>query len=185
MTRGLLVAFGHRAQVGKDTAARGLGDGWVLMSFADRVRWVLEKIDPLIHYGPFGATRLSQLLVGRSWETVKQENHEVRRLLQELAMGARTYIDHSVWRDAVMFKALEQVRAGFNVAITDLRFPNEAEAIRGNGGRLIRIDRPEAPRLDHLSESALDDWAHWDAVITNDGTPEDLVESVRAFLDGS
>ncbi len=182
---GRLVGFGHRAQVGKDTAARGLGGDWILMSFADRVRWILERIDPVIHYGPLGATRLTQLLAGRSWETVKQENHEVRRLLQELGMGARTYLRDSVWRDAVMAKALEQVRSGYDVAITDVRFMNEVEAIRGNGGLLIRIDRADVPRLDHLSESALDNFAGWDAVITNDGTPDDLVDAVRVVVDGS
>ncbi len=46
-----------------------------------------------------------------------------------------------------------------NWVITDVRFPNEAQAIKEKGGYVIRIDRPGVkPINDHPSETSLDTW---------------------------
>ncbi len=179
---GRLIAFGHRSRVGKDTAARALGPQWERMAFADRIRRVLEDLDPVIHYGPLGATRLGHLLIRSGWETVKQDHHEVRRLLQELGMAGRMHLYPDVWSNVTVTEAAERVAAGSNVVITDLRFADEARLIREFGGSLYRIDRPGVPRLDHRTESALDDWDGWDGVIANDGSEEDFVDTVRALV---
>lgn len=57
---------------------------------------------------------------------------------------------------------------------TDVRFPHEAEFIKSLRGKLVRLelgDRPYklagTPAAEHESETALDDWAGWDAVIIN------------------
>jgi hypothetical protein len=64
-----------------------------------------------------------------------------------------------------------------NIVVDDLRFPNEAAALRSNGFYLVRIDCPLAVRMaraqlvggyvsihgaEHESEWALDDWPDWD-----------------------
>jgi len=75
------------------------------------------------------------------------------------------------------------------VAIPDVRFKNEMEAIRANGGKLIRIKRPNAlmsPALaKHPSEEEQsnipDDY--FDGVIENDDTIEALQEKVLAMYD--
>jgi hypothetical protein len=69
--------------------------------------------------------------------------------------------------------------------ITDMRFPNEMEAIVERKGITIRVTRPvkknkNTPRL-HPSETSLDK-AKFDYEIINDGTIEDLVEKVREIL---
>jgi hypothetical protein len=65
-----------------------------------------------------------------------------------------------------------------NWIITDVRFPNEAEAIKQIGGILIRVHRSNMPVSHHISETALDDYKfHID--ISNDGTIEDLVTNVQ------
>ena len=69
-------------------------------------------------------------------------------------------------------------------AITDVRYPNEAEMVLARGGKLVRIDRPGVTRLDHPSECALDDWSDWDHVIENDGTLGEFEDKVRALLGG-
>ncbi len=86
--------------------------------------------------------------------------------------------------------------------ITDVRFPNEAQAIKDKGGIVIRVERPEycdgctlenievqdckdcAVYQDdyskqHPSETALDDYDGFDYVIENNGSIEDLVEKVK------
>lgn len=76
-----------------------------------------------------------------------------------------------------------------NWIITDVRFPNEAQAIKDRGGIILRIDRPAkvdlGPRRTdwmHSSETALDTW-EFDYEIDNDGGVEDLMEEIKIFLE--
>lgn len=71
-----------------------------------------------------------------------------------------------------------------NWIITDVRFPNEAKAIKDRGGVLIRVNRPDEVMIEehshlHPSETALDTYQDWDYVIENDGTIEELIEKVK------
>lgn len=87
-----------------------------------------------------------------------------------------------------------------NWIITDMRFPNEMEAVKARKGITIRVVRPKVESLvdkmkpysdlinhgtpmpeEHPSETALDD-AEFDYEIINDGTIEDLVEKVKTIL---
>ena len=71
---------------------------------------------------------------------------------------------------------------------TDVRFPNELEAIKKHNGITIRINRGLVERTgkmiqepEHISETALDH-AKFDYVIENDCTIDDLIEKVREIL---
>ena len=71
---------------------------------------------------------------------------------------------------------------------TDVRFPNELEAIKKRKGVTIRINRGLVERtgkmiqgLEHISETALDN-AEFDYVIENNGTIEELIEQVKKIL---
>ena len=82
----------------------------------------------------------------------------------------------------VFTKEIEQS----NWIITDVRFPNEVEAIEDKGGTVIRIER--TPRsygtefeIEHSSETALDDY-DFDYVINNNGSISDLIDKVRQIL---
>ena len=71
-----------------------------------------------------------------------------------------------------------------NWIITDVRFPNEAKAIKDKGGILIRIERPGIEShcgKQHLSETSLDAYDKFDYVIENDGTVQDLIDKVMAL----
>jgi hypothetical protein len=68
-----------------------------------------------------------------------------------------------------------------NWIITDLRFPNEYEAIKSREGITIRVVRPGINLLDHPSETSLDN-AEFDYTIVNDSTIEDLVIKVKEIL---
>lgn len=67
-----------------------------------------------------------------------------------------------------------------DVAIPDVRFPHEAEALRKRGGFIIRVVRPDFDTNVHAhrSETAMDKIIE-DARIWNDGTLDDLRESVH------
>ena len=74
-----------------------------------------------------------------------------------------------------------------NFIITDMRFPNELEAVKSKGGITIRIERPNERETDaseralHPSETALDN-AKFDYVVYNTGTIEDLIKKIKDIL---
>ena len=52
--------------------------------------------------------------------------------------------------------------------ITDVRFPNEVKGIQAAGGKVLRFTRsPFAKQDEHVSETALDDYDGFDAVLDN------------------
>ena len=72
-----------------------------------------------------------------------------------------------------------------NWIITDMRFPNELEAVKSRGGITIRVTRTgiHTPKIEdlHPSETALDN-AEFDYYIDNSGTIEDLIHTVSLIL---
>lgn len=75
-----------------------------------------------------------------------------------------------------------------NWIITDVRFPNELEAIKKHKGITIRINRGLVERTgkliqepEHPSETALDG-AKFDYIIENNGTIEELLNKVKKIL---
>jgi ribosomal protein S11 len=72
--------------------------------------------------------------------------------------------------------------AGVSVAITDVRFDNEAAAVRAAGGRVFRVVRSgdsclAAETAAHASEAGVSD-ALVDGVIVNSGSLDDLRDAV-------
>jgi hypothetical protein len=72
---------------------------------------------------------------------------------------------------------------GTDYVFTDARFNNELAAIKAQGGSNIRVERPglEADGDTHASEAPPDP-ALIDAVLTNDGTIEDLAGKVAGLF---
>lgn len=114
----------------------------------------------------------------------------VRELLQKLGTEAmRNGLHTNVWVNA-LFADYEPIgweaEDVSNWIITDMRFPNEMEAIVEKGGITIRVVRPDMNSLQamvpaHASETALDGHTmHYE--IINDGTIEDLIEKVKEIL---
>lgn len=121
----------------------------------------------------------------------------VREFLQKLGTEAmRNGLHTNVWINALFadYKA-KWVPTGDSVAeedvslekeypnwiITDMRFPNEMEAVELREGVTIKVVRSGTTVGTHASETALDD-AYFDHVISNNGTFEDLIEKVRQIL---
>ncbi len=69
-----------------------------------------------------------------------------------------------------------------NWIISDVRFPNEAKAVKDKDGILIRLNRNIRLESVHESETALDGYNDWDYVIENNGAIEDLIEKVKQIL---
>ena len=140
-----------------------------------------------------------------------------RKLLQLLGTEAgRNIIHPNIWVNA-LFADYKKIAYNWdcdgnttvegypNWIITDVRFPNEAKAIKDRGGIVIRVNRnkqcgscenifignAECPSCgsgnwvygnidsNHPSETALDDYDGFDYVVENDGSIEDLVDKIR------
>jgi hypothetical protein len=130
-----------------------------------------------------------------------------RSLLQAIGTDSvRNIIGDNTWINALFadYKGVFRGGGGLsdddltqdypNWIIPDTRFPNEADAIKQNGGILIRVNRnwrfehglkvvhnliPTSEQ--HPSETSLDNY-EFHHVIDNDGTIEELVEKVRKIL---
>lgn len=170
----VLIGLSGYAQAGKDTVGAVLCENadFERLAFADALKAVLTEVDPLINWWDGGGDEpisipLSWRLVEEGWESTKANNpmsmFNARTYLQRLGNAVRDYVDPNAWLNAVM----RQVKPGGKYVITDVRFPNEAQAIKDVGGQVWRIERPgTGPANAHVSETALDDWP-FDLLIRN------------------
>jgi hypothetical protein len=152
--------------------------GWRRDAFADRLRSFLYALDPWVTVSvDVGVARLSKLVDAYGWDRAKRTFPEIRRLLQRCGTEAgRQVLGAQVWVNALMNDFDPENEA---LVVTDVRFPNEADAIREAGGVVVRIERPGVgPHTDpggwvHESDVALDHY-DFDVTVKNDGTIEEL-----------
>jgi hypothetical protein len=102
----------------------------------------------------------------------------VRVLLQRLGSDVgREMFGEDFWVEQA-FKGLGDE----DVVFTDVRFPNEAEAVRGRGGVVWNVVRPGVGVANgHVSECALDGFV-FDETVVNDGSLLDLEVKVLGCL---
>lgn len=175
----MLIGLIGKKRAGKDTFARRLVErhGYVRYAFADPLKDMALRVNP---YVSMFRIRLAEAVSHYGWEGAKDEFPEVRRLLQDLGLAARQVLGEDVWLSATMRKVVEEPRP---VVITDVRFRNEAQAIRDAGGYLVRIVRPGHDDGDtHPSETELDDWPQ-DYTVMNDSEVQALWDEADYVVD--
>jgi hypothetical protein len=178
----MILGLSGYAQTGKDTVAQHLVDhyGFTRIAFADPIREALYALDPMVgDYPALPGVRLSWIVDKSGWESVKQESSEVRRMLQRLGTEvAREQWSKDFWVDLAMKKAAKCD----NVIFTDVRFPNEYDAIMNNGGKVWRVMKPGITAVNaHSSETSLDEYP-FDHTIVNMGSLDDLYAAVDYFI---
>lgn len=174
----MIIGFSGRLRSGKDTAGEVLtAAGWYHGSFAKAIKLFVYRLNPIIPSPECSRNyRLAELVDFEGWESVKDRYPEARALLQRCGMDAgRATLGNDVWVNA----AMAAVPEGEDAVFTDVRFPNEADAIRARGGIVVRVERPGyGPNSgEHPSESSMDGYG-FDAVLTNDGTLTELQQQV-------
>ncbi len=155
------IAFGCQARVGKDTACEYLKKryGGEIYHFSDPLYQILHYTQDLCGFPRQKDVKFLQW-VGTEWGRAQKD---------------------TVWIDAV----LDKLPSEGNCYIGDLRFPNEAAALRRAGFvcvRIVRDDRPIDRNAAHSSEVALADYEDWDAVLTNNGSIQELYEKLDAVI---
>jgi hypothetical protein len=177
-----LIGLTGPAGAGKDTV-RGLlkaHHGFMGLAFADPVRDMAKALlDHVYARGHAMDRSLKEKpapVIGASY----------RELAQTLGTEwGRQTIRPSLWIDIAMHKVrLMWARGERRIVISDVRFPDEAEAIRAAGGQIWAITRPGIePVREHVSERLAREAAHFaDRIINNDGTIDDLARAVGAAL---
>jgi hypothetical protein len=153
-----VIALTGYAGVGKTTFAERLaaGRGYVHLAFADKLKDLLRSINPIVvpGHGPFLGS-LNQQVAARGWDDLKRNVPYVRQLLQDTGMAARDVLGEDVWIKPV----IRQAKARGPVVISDLRLPNELDALRGSlfdSVIVLRLTRSGiGPANGHITETPL------------------------------
>lgn len=102
----------------------------------------------------------------------------VRELLQYFGTDIARKFYKQVWISVL----LNNINKNENVVISDVRFKNEADAIKKAGGKLIRLTR-NPYNMEHESETELDDYKNFDIIYDNRGqTPEVTCKNIMELL---
>jgi len=159
--QGVRIAFSGKMQVGKTTSAEYLVRkyGFVKLSFAGKLKEIAHDLFP------------EQF----------EKGEKPRKLLQDLGIKMRE-IDEDIWARYVIRK-VESLPKESNVAIDDLRFLNEYEAIKNVGFFVVRIvrDVPPSPFSNHQSETEVEKMP-FDWVIYNTSSFGRLYEALDRIL---
>lgn len=115
-----------------------------------------------------------------------------RNLIQTLGTEwGRSLVHPDVWLYTA-WVTLSQARAEYprqggdwvGAVFTDVRFENQAQWIRNQGGQIVHIERRDALKVrDHASESGIKTGLH-DIVIRNDGTLEEFQHRLADMMFG-
>lgn len=113
------------------------------------------------------------------------------RVIQRLQEGGYTYDPRDGLRPCIYLQDDPMVRPKTNVVVSDLRYYNEAEAIKAAGGKLVRVRRlvntrfaEEQMNNTHDSEVELPSWGDekFDYIVGNSGPMGDLPGLVKHMM---
>lgn len=172
-----IIGLNGFKRAGKDTGAGAFIQlGWTRLAFATELRNAAYTINPLMHDG----SRFSAIIDALGWEKVKDTAYypEYRRIMQYVGDACRA-LDPDIFVKPVMRQVdqLSDDLATPGVVISDVRFPNEARAVREAGGHVIEIVKPGVVSDGHVSEQRLPQELI-SATVVNDSTIRALHDRV-------
>ena len=163
MSHNKRIAFGCTARVGKDTACEYLQRkiGGITLRFS-------APLYDILHYAQsragFDAEKDRKFLqwVGTEWAREKNPN---------------------VWVDCLR-RDVQRYKDD-NIFVSDLRFPNEVDALKEMGFTVVLLRRNHECHVEnssHASETALQDGEWWDCVIDNNGTLDEFYAKLDVLV---
>ena len=203
----------------KSTASNEIQSGFKIKKFADKLKDLVCMLIGCTRE-QLEDREFKEKELGEEWDRVISSDGKVhlpddypdleyskltpRLLLQLLGTEyGREIIHPNIWVNSLMSEYFcvqsDLAPNGIdcpNWIITDMRFPNEMEAVKKKGGITIRVNRPcdicggsgyhkmscpVSKSGEHYSEKALDN-AEFDYVIDNNGTIEELIVKIKDIL---
>ncbi|NIT13210.1 MAG: hypothetical protein GTN99_02900 [Candidatus Dadabacteria bacterium] len=177
------VGLTGQSRCGKDTLGSALfmNDGYTMFSFAYAMKMAAVQIFDLDEEQVNGDKKE---VFDEFWQMTP------RTILQKFGTEAmRGVFGENIWVK-ILAKQIEMFWEDFDeesdIVITDVRFDNEAEFIRDNGGVVIRIIRDEGNKLSqdekaHASEAGVKDELV-DFIIHNNDTKLAMYQQAEHFL---
>lgn len=178
-----IIAFGHQKEVGKSTAANFLNT---------LLRIAAPKL--VIKHAPFADKLKNVAYQLYSWAGLERaiyyETHYLEKEMPLPLLDGLTPRDiwiavgnkmRDIWQSTWIDYVLKNIKADI-VIISDLRFENEAIAIRAARGILIKIVRDGTPRGIDPAEVSLLHWTDWDKIIVNNDQLNQLNEQMEALV---
>lgn len=176
-----IIAFTGRMGSGKSTAADYLVEkhGFVKVNFKDAlVKEMKERFGGTLKaiYEATGETWIGDNEM-YDW-LFKVKPPIMRALMQNYGTEVRRG-DHPLYW---VKKWKKEAEAHKNVVVDDCRFLNEAEAVLGMSGRIIRLDMDGSSQSNHISETEMDSIPASINIKTEKGGQEKLYEELEKIL---
>jgi hypothetical protein len=174
----MILGLGFRARSGKDCAGEYLQKhfGFTQAAFADKLKKAAMLIFELSYEQVYGD--LKEILDLR-W------NDTPRNILQKMGTECmRNGYAKDIWVRALEMR-IRREGIDNDWCVTDVRFVEEAHAIKRWGGKLVLVDRPGAPGIatnKHASETSMEAWDSWDYLLRNHGDLPELYANIEIMM---
>ena len=176
----MIVGMAGYKRVGKDTAAEVLVTdfGFDRYALADPLK---QAVSALFGFAPEEINGEAKDLAHLFWNITPRQALQVvgtELIRNEL----RKHFPHITNLHIERMK--QEARLHDDLVITDVRFPDEVEAVQDLGGIVIRIHRPGYEASAHPSETLIDT-APVDYEVINDASKIDLQDRIVAIVSGA
>lgn len=177
----VIIGISGKATSGKDTVAnyysRFSKAHCTTLHFADSLKDCCQGL--LIPFGTYDMSLQETKKLTIPW---MGKGYTVRNLLQDVGNAFRQSITEDFWVNIMIGKIAVIKKNGSidTILIPDVRYPNEFKMIKDLGGEVWRVERPNITLMDHISETALDDYT-FDKIIQNNGTITDLQNKIKCL----
>lgn len=171
----IIIGLTGKARSGKDSAANALiQQGYIKMAFADPLKRAVAALTGEV-LNAYHSDELKEAVTPALGVTR-------RKGLQDLGTAIRSVFGSETFVRLLQYGILRGNPGHRYYVVSDVRYPNEAQALRDMGGTIIQISRPDHAGLTglealHSSEAGLPPELIDDTVV-NDGSLEDLYRQV-------
>ena len=174
----MILGIAGKKGSGKDTIGEFLCQkyNFTRYAFGDPVKEVCRILFGFTDNQLYGNTKEEMTNLGitprRAFQVIGTEfgRKEMHNLIPELQIE-----NGNLWIE--IFKRVCSSKN--NIVITDVRFQNEANAIKSKGGKIIMIESKYAKKDEHESEQIK---VEYDYLIKNNGTKDELYDQIKKTI---
>lgn len=185
----MIIGISGKMGSGKDTLARfiqEIDNSFKTKMFAGKLKMIASQISGIpVH--KFEDQEFKTTYMSDIWN-INNTKMTVREFLQKLGTdGLKDGLHQNVWINALLSDyVIDNITNQYpNWIVTDVRFPEEADAIKKLGGKVVRVIRNNEVGVSkqHRSEIAMDDYKDFNLIITNNGTLDALKIKAQNICD--